>query len=156
MSAYENYGVIRAAASTLMSETVLNGGATVDIASGTTVSREGYIVSLGDEYAWKMHFHGDGSASSRIHGNPGVVAWITQYVENAATWIESFGDWQVASPVYVGAWIDDDTNTLYLDLSEVVADRDTALKLAARRGQLAIFDTATGQDVPVSVPAVVQ
>lgn len=156
MNAYENYGIIRAAASTLMSETVLNGGATVDIASGTTVSRPGYIVSMGEEFTWKMHFHGEGSASSRIYGNVGVIAWITQYVENAATWIESLGDWRDIAPVYVGAWIDDSTNTLYLDLSEVVADRDTALKLAARRGQLAIFDTATGQDIPVPVPAAAQ
>lgn len=146
---------IATAVSTLITETALNGGATVDIESGTTITRPGYIVALGEEFTWRMHFNG-AEASTRILSSAGVLPWVTQYVEHAVTWIEALGDWQAISPVYVGAWIDDKTNTLYLDLSEVVADRDTALKLAARRGQLAIFDTATGQDIPVPVPAAAQ
>jgi hypothetical protein len=144
---------IATAVSTLIAETVLNGGATVDIESGTTITRSGYVVALGSEFTWKMHFNGNLAASTRMLDSAGVLPWVTQYVEQAATWIESFGDF---APVYVGAWIDDNTNTLYLDLVEILSDRNAAIKLATRRGELAIFDNTNGVDIPVSVPAVVQ
>jgi hypothetical protein len=149
--AKENTMDIATAASTLVAETVLNGGATVDIESGTTISRPGYVVALGSEFTWKMHFNGDAAASMRMLDSAGVLPWVTQYVDQAATWIESFGDF---APVYVGAWIDDNTNTLYLDLVEIVTDREAAIKLATRRGELAIFDNTNGVDIPVSVPVV--
>jgi hypothetical protein len=139
------YDVIATAASTLACETVLNGGATVDIESGTTVSREGYVVALGAEYTWKMHTTNQ-DVRTRFNSCGGLLDWVTQYVEHAVTWISDF---PVFAPVYVGSWIDENTDTLYLDLVEIVSDRDSAIKLARRRGELAIFDNTNGVDIPV-------
>lgn len=142
------YDVIATAASTLACETVLNGGATVDIESGTTVSRHGYVVALGSEYTWRMHTTNQ-DIRTRFNSRGGLLDWVTQYVEHAVTWIDGFGDWQAVSPVYVGSWVDENTDTLYLDLVEIVSDRDAAIKLARRRGELAIYDNTNGVDIPV-------
>jgi hypothetical protein len=60
-----------------------------------------------------------------------------ELLQCGAQWQYALGDVQL--PVWNGA---SDTS---------IYGSDTALKLAARRGQLAIFDTTTGQDVPVPV-----
>ena len=46
-----------------------------------------------------------------------------------------------------GSWLDTETNKLYLDLSEVLDDKKTALKKAYKRNQLAIFDLNTFESV---------
>ena len=46
-----------------------------------------------------------------------------------------------------GSWLDTDTNKLYLDLSEVLDDKKTALKKAYKRNQLAVFDLNTFESI---------
>ena len=46
-----------------------------------------------------------------------------------------------------GSWLDAETNKLYLDLSEVLDDKKTALKKAYKREQLAIFNLNTFESV---------
>ena len=46
-----------------------------------------------------------------------------------------------------GSWLDTETNKLYLDLSEVLDDKKTALKKAYKRNQLAVFDLNTFESV---------
>jgi hypothetical protein len=53
----------------------------------------------------------------------------------------------------VGTWLHD--GACYLDVSRLVADRDEALALGARYGQLAIFNLATFEEIPVREPVAV-
>ncbi len=46
-----------------------------------------------------------------------------------------------------GSWLDNETNKLYLDLSEVIDDKKQALKKAYKRNQLAIFDLNTFESI---------
>lgn len=46
-----------------------------------------------------------------------------------------------------GSWLDTETNKLYLDLSEVLDDKKTAIKKAYKRNQLAIFDLNTFESI---------
>lgn len=46
-----------------------------------------------------------------------------------------------------GAWHDTNTDKVYLDLSEVLNDKKTALKKAYKREQLAIFDLNTFESI---------
>lgn len=48
--------------------------------------------------------------------------------------------------IHLGAWTDS-TGEIVLDLSEVLADRASALEIAAKRGELAIWDIAGGCEI---------
>jgi hypothetical protein len=50
--------------------------------------------------------------------------------------------------LYLGGWMDGEH--LYLDLSENVLDKKTALFLAENRGQFAIFDVENGDSIYLS------
>lgn len=50
---------------------------------------------------------------------------------------------------YVGVWTDTDTNTVYLDHVEHIADKAQALKIAAARSEIAIWDIRNSQEVRV-------
>lgn len=47
------------------------------------------------------------------------------------------------SGTVLGSWVDPATDTLYLDVCDVLADKRAALALARERGELAIWDYAT-------------
>lgn len=46
---------------------------------------------------------------------------------------------------HVGGWVND--GTLYVDGSDIFADRDTALGVCRRRGELAMYDLGNGAEV---------
>ncbi|MGZ6570451.1 MAG: hypothetical protein ACXVHB_06020 [Solirubrobacteraceae bacterium] len=46
---------------------------------------------------------------------------------------------------YIGAQVD--RGTVYLDVSEVLQDRESAMALAEQRRQLAVFDLAAGAEI---------
>lgn len=51
---------------------------------------------------------------------------------------------------YIGGWLDvnsDDKNNFYLDISINVKDKDEAIELAKKNGQLAIYDIASGESI---------
>ena len=50
---------------------------------------------------------------------------------------------------YLGAYLDTDSETVYLDVSHVFLDRQNAETLAVLEGQRAIFDLLTGETIPV-------
>lgn len=50
----------------------------------------------------------------------------------------------------LGGWRDPASGVAYLDVSRVVAHRFVALQLAAEYGQLAVYDFAAGQSIPVA------
>jgi hypothetical protein len=45
--------------------------------------------------------------------------------------------------LYVGVWLDGDTNKVYFDISENVLDLETALAIGKARRQISIFDLVT-------------
>ena len=52
-----------------------------------------------------------------------------------------------AGQVYLGTWIDTDTDTVYFDASEWFEDRELALAVARVRMELAIWDIANGEEI---------
>lgn len=52
-----------------------------------------------------------------------------------------------AESVYLGTWIDTDTDTVYFDVSEHFTDRTEAMRVARLRGELAIWDIANGKEI---------
>ncbi|MFC0433386.1 hypothetical protein [Kutzneria buriramensis] len=51
-----------------------------------------------------------------------------------------------------GGWRDPDTGSIYLDVSMVTPSLAEALELALRYDQLAVYDFATGESIPVTAP----
>ena len=51
----------------------------------------------------------------------------------------------IAGEHYVGAWVDD--NKIYFDVSENVAERETAIMLGRERKQLGIFDLSSFETI---------
>lgn len=49
--------------------------------------------------------------------------------------------------LHVGGWYDKDTDAFYLDLPEVIEDRDEAIQTGLRRGERAIFDLANLEEI---------
>lgn len=47
-----------------------------------------------------------------------------------------------------GGWHDPADGRIYLDVSVLVEDRDTAIRIAKDHDQLAVFDFATGESIP--------
>ena len=52
-----------------------------------------------------------------------------------------------------GGWHDPESGMVYLDVSEVYPDFDTAKRVAVERNQIAIFDLIAGESIRLSVPA---
>lgn len=50
---------------------------------------------------------------------------------------------------YFGAWYDDETDKVYLDVSTIVDDETKALELAREHNQLAVFHLDTGREIRV-------
>lgn len=96
----------------------------------------GYMVSLnGYEQTYRLN-------DFRLIGDGMVTVWASRADVQAA--INVHGTW-------FGAWVDGDT--VYLDVSEHVTDRETALRLGAERDQLAVWDVAAGKEIRVTGPS---
>lgn len=48
---------------------------------------------------------------------------------------------------YLGTWIDPETNLWHLDAVEIIEDRDEAIEAGRKRGEIAIFDFGTFEDI---------
>lgn len=51
--------------------------------------------------------------------------------------------------LFAGYWVDGETGVEYFDAVSVIRERDRALQLAKRRGELAIWDFARGAEIRV-------
>lgn len=47
----------------------------------------------------------------------------------------------------LGSWIDTETGTVWIDASEHYTDRTEAMRVAAERGELAIWDIANAEEI---------
>lgn len=52
---------------------------------------------------------------------------------------------------YFGAWLDRESDTIYLDVVTVLDDKAKALELAELHNQLAIFDLGAGEEIRTGV-----
>ena len=71
---------------------------------------------------------------------PGTTLRLTDYRAYAdllRTFAEHYIDILASGARYVGTWIDDDL--LYIDAIDIIDDTDTAIRLAAERGERAIY-----------------
>lgn len=142
MSTYTD--TLVAAADAILTGLAEDGGATVDIHTGHPVElTHGYVVSI-DGYGWTWRANW---AALHLSPNGDSIDRVQQYVNQAAVWIDSL---TMANPVYVGAWHDDSTDTIHLDLSAVFSGREFALTVAREQNQLAIWDVDNGVEVRVA------
>lgn len=58
---------------------------------------------------------------------------VNQYINNNLDALEN-------TDCYVGAWLDTDTNTIYLDVSINVIDLEDATTIGKQSGQTAVYD----------------
>ena len=120
-----------------------NGGATVDIKTRAVIEPpdNSFIVAVGEPYAWQV-------ASKFNWFDSATIDAVRQFLNHAEGWAAKLS---TLVPLYVGLWATD--GVLHLDLVQITTDRELALQAGRERNQIAIFDTATGQDIPVSAPA---
>lgn len=83
------------------------------------------------------------SAYGAIYDRPTFsVHDLQDYVANFRSFLQGSPD------RYLGAWVDGDE--VYLDISEWIADRDTAIMDAKNRGELAVWDIARKESITVN------
>lgn len=101
-------------------------GATVSVVRGVAVPTVGYVVALKG--------HGIVVPTGRLDGDT-VTAWVAR-VRTVAS----------LPGRYVGVW-DDGAGRVYLDVVEIISARADALARGRERGEIAIFDLATGDEI---------
>lgn len=62
---------------------------------------------------------------------------------------DNWGLLQADPDLHVGAWLDTETGQVWLDLPEVLQDRDAAIAAARERGELAIYDLNAKDEIRV-------
>lgn len=111
----------------LLTETLANGGSTVSVtAPEAPTPQTGYAVAL--------------PLCERI------VPLVSLTVDAIETYVvDRTNDLWSHPGAYVGAWVND--GSAYLDLSMVIEDKATALKVGAEYRQIAIYDLANGVEI---------
>lgn len=108
------------------------GGSTLSLIAGVPTTASGYAVSLANHES-KHHLLLDGPLRLKA-----MVELVEQYIESKRALL--------AQPLnHLGAWMDGDT--LYLDITEVHSERETAVNLGQQRNQLAIYNLGTGEEI---------
>lgn len=109
--------------------TEANGGATVSLATGAMDPHDaGYYV-------------GGLVPSVTLHRDSNVVAYsLTADSFRNTIPVNRDG-------VYLGTWIDTETDTVYFDASEHFTDRTEAMRVGRLRNELAIWDIANGEEI---------
>lgn len=113
--------------------TVSDGGSTQSI-TGAEIPTDGYMVSLGGHNG--IHF------DASLLG--GVVGYEMTFGFVMARWSEL-----VKPNHFLGFWIDDKTNEVWLDVSEWHTNEYYALAQARERGELAIWSVAQAREIRV-------
>jgi hypothetical protein len=57
-------------------------------------------------------------------------------------------DWIEANPSdFYGSWMDSETGKIHYDAVDVIEDRDEAIRLGIKRGEIAIWDAGAGEEI---------
>ena len=109
----------------MASSTLKNGGGTFDAATGKPLTPgTGYAVATGQQGK--------------------VVAAKAKDINEAYVEVSKTG-----AP-HIGTWLNPEDGMVYVDPTQVVDDLEEAMKLAQARGEKAIFDFSTMEDIPVA------
>jgi hypothetical protein len=115
----------------LFSEVLKNGGASVNPKTLASYTGSGYGVALNKESEVTLNMSQDASKM------------LNDFIKQVAIMRIA----AMYNDCLIGLWIDN--NKLYIDLSQVIHNREQALRAAKEREQLAIFDFATKQVISV-------
>lgn len=108
-----------------------SGGATVSIVTGVRPPTTGYGVSL--------------AGFEHVSEKRAVGRKVAAYADKHAA--------VLAKPNhYLGAWVDRESGKLYLDITEVFAERVPAIRAGIARQQLAIWDYSDGEEIRLDNP----
>ena len=106
----------------IIEHTANNGGASINMATGTTPD-SGYMVSR--------------AGSELITEMPLIREHLERFVQA----------YQDELDTYLGTWIDPDTGLVYLDISDNLDSLDTARDMGIAREQLAIYAVEQGETI---------
>jgi hypothetical protein len=134
--AAEEIGIATAIAE-LIVETADNGGSTVS-PTGQPLPTTGYMVG-GATDSLIMHAH----MLTNPNHHAGAAGMIGKW---AASNIESVLD----TEVFLGGWIDTETDMAYVDLTIWYSDREQAIRDAKLFDEIAIWDVANKEEIRVS------
>lgn len=107
-----------------------NGGFTFDMVRQEYVT-EGFAVSVNPEL------------TRRVRGPVDAITLLDYAGRNVS--ILTSGD------KVLGAWVDTETGTTYLDVVTIVDDKAKALELAVEHGEIAIYDLTTQTEIRTDV-----
>jgi hypothetical protein len=113
-----------------------NGGSTWNLVEGDLAGRPFFAVSVFPERSEIVQLN-------RVYDEPplDLAVPIEEFIRrNKALLVED-------ASLSIGTW--DHEGKVYLDLSITVSDRETALQLGQRFGQLAIYDLSNGEEIAV-------
>lgn len=104
----------------------VDGGFTLNLKTGEGWVTEGFAVSLNPE-------------RTRVFINVDTLTLVTFVTDN---W-----DLLRQDGYMFGAWLDTETGITYLDVVTVLDSKELALDLAVQKGELAIYDLGSGQEI---------
>lgn len=117
-----------------MDDTLKNGGASYNLITGEYNPNIGYMISLPNK---EQKFSANLTYNSLQYN-------IAEFIKENATIL--LGG-VISNDKFIGSWVENETNTIYLDISIKVENFNEALKLAIEFNQLTIFDNQTKKTV---------
>jgi len=111
-------------------ELVNNNGASYSIVNGILNPNNGYFVSLPNR-------------ELQINRNAFSTSVLADFINNNIDLLSNENN-------FVGGWIENDV--VYLDVSEQITDKRTALNLGVQRNQLAIYDANNDKVINLPTP----
>jgi hypothetical protein len=111
-------------------ELVNNNGASYNITTGILNPNSGFFVSLPNR-------------ELQINRNAFNTSVLADFINNNIDLLSNENN-------FVGGWIEN--GIIYLDVSEQIADKRTALNLGVQRNQLAIYDANSGNVINLPTP----
>jgi hypothetical protein len=111
-------------------ELVNNNGASYNITTGILNPNSGFFVSLPNR-------------EQQINREDFNTSILADFINNNSDLLSNENN-------FVGGWIENDI--VYLDVSEQIADKRTALNLGVQRNQLAIYDANNGNVISLPSP----
>ncbi|WP_165218199.1 hypothetical protein [Schaalia sp. ZJ1691] len=115
----------REAAGRIYLEIMRTDGFTIDPVTGENYRGEGYGIAVSDSPELRK-----------------ADTWFTpRRIQN---WWNRKARFLIRDGYYIGGWFNDATDEFTLDISEVIMDRETALREGRERGEEAVYDFAHG------------
>jgi hypothetical protein len=136
----------------LVARAILDGGCTIKL-DGSPPPTTGYVVGFWDATDNGCIVNVGGVDWSDDDDDPDKPAqagdagqWRRAFEEGLERVLERIRGLD-PSTVCLGSWIHRDTNNLWIEPSEVIQDRDEAIRVGTARNQIAIYDLSAKRDI---------